>query len=267
MKDAIKALFKVFVPVKLQPKLRSIFERVYWFGFRYTCPFCNSRLRAFRPSGFEYSVLIERKVVGGGYRSTACCPVCCSLDRERLLYLYLLHKTDIFAKSQQVLHIAPEARLADILRNQSVVDYLTADLYSKDVMIEMDITNIQFPDNSFDAIICSHVLEHIIDDRKAMSELYRTLKAGGWAILQVPLSLSLAETYEDFSITTTAGRKEAFGQTDHVRIYAQDYKDRLEKAGFKINVFKWISEAENFGGRKNSFGLNEEESVFLARKT
>lgn len=239
---------------------------MYWFGSRYECPLCNSHLKTFLPFGFDFPVLSEKKVVGGGYRPYARCPVCGSLDRERLLYLYLLHKTDIFEKSQKVLHIAPEPDLADILRNQAVVDYLTADLYSKDVMIKMDITNIQFPDNFFDAIICNHVLEHIIDDRKAMSELYRTLKAGGWAILQVPLSLSLEKTYEDFSITTTAGREEAFGQMDHVRIYARDYKDRLEQAGFKVNVFKWVTEAEGFGGRKNRFSLVEEECVFHASK-
>jgi ubiquinone/menaquinone biosynthesis C-methylase UbiE len=130
----------------------------------------------------------------------------------------------------------------------------------------MDITNIPCPDNCFDAIICNHVLEHIIDDRQAMRELYRTLKSGSWAILQVPLSLSLHKTYEDFSITTTTGREEAFGQSDHVRIYANDYKDRLEQVGFKVKTFQWVTEDENFGGLKNRFGLNEEESVYVVSK-
>jgi hypothetical protein len=97
-----------------------------------------------------------------------------------------------------------------------------------------------------------------------MSELYRTLKPGGWAILQVPLSLTLKNTYEDASITTEAAREQAFGQNDHVRIYAADYKDRLTHAGFKVEVFKWVAEAESFGGRRNLFGLNEDESVFLS---
>ncbi len=266
MKDAIKAFLKVLVPVEWRPRLRATYNRVYYLGFRYTCPFCNSHLRTFRPFGFKLPVLKEKKVVGGSYRPNALCPVCGSRDRDRLLFLYLLHKTDIFEKPQKVLHVAPEPKVADTLRNQASVDYLTADLYSKNVMVRMDITNIQFPDSSFDTIICNHVLEHIIDDWKAMSELYRILKTGGWAILQVPLSLSLEKTYEDFSITTTTGREEAFGQGDHVRIYAKDYKDRLEHAGFKVDVFKWVTEAENFGGRKNRFGLNEEECLFLASK-
>jgi len=177
-----------------------------------------------------------------------------------------MYKTDILEKNTRLLHVAPEARMADILKAKTNIDYLTADICSKDVMLEMDITDISFPDNSFDAIICNHVLEHIIDDGKAISELYRILKPGGWAILQVPISLTLKKTYEDFSITTTENREEAFGQGDHVRIYAEDYQDRLMQYGFKVNVFKWFTEAEHFGGQQNLFGLNEEECVYFVSK-
>jgi ubiquinone/menaquinone biosynthesis C-methylase UbiE len=168
--------------------------------------------------------------------------------------------------STKLLHVAPEERVKEILSSKKNLDYLTADLHSKNVRIKMDITDIQFSDNSFDAIICNHVLEHIIDDRKAIAELHRVLKPEGWAILQVPMSLSLDRTFEDFSITTAKGREEAFGQHDHVRIYAVDYEARLSSAGFKVNVFKWIEEAESFGGHKNMFGLNEDECVYVARK-
>jgi ubiquinone/menaquinone biosynthesis C-methylase UbiE len=134
--------------------------------------------------------------VGGGYRQNAVCPI-------------------------------SEAAVENILRAKVNVDYLTADVAAKKVMVAMDITNIRFPDNSFDVIICNHVLEHVIDDGKAMSELYRILNPGGWAILQVPISLTLKNTHEDFSITTITGREQAFGQEDHVRIYAEDYQARL----------------------------------------
>lgn len=266
MKNAIQSFLKILRPVNLRPRLRATHRRIYYFGFKYKCPLCNSYLRKFLPVGIKLPVLKEKNVVGGGYRQTGLCPVCGSYDRERLVYLYLLNKTDIFKKPHKLLYIAPETKLRDILENQASVNCLTADLYSNNAMVQMNITDIQFPDNSFDAIICNHVLEHIIDDYKAMSELYRTLKSGGWAILQVPLSLSLITTYEDFSITTTSGREKAFGQMDHVRIYAKDYKDRLEKVGFNVNVFKWNTEAEKYGGGKNSFGLNEEENVYHANK-
>lgn len=168
----------------------------------------------------------------------------------------------------RLLHIAPEARLAAILRTKENIDYITGDISSrKKVMVEMDVTDIQFPNHSFDAIICCHVLEHVADDCKAMSELYRVLKPGGWAILQVPLSRTLRNTYEDFTITTTAGREEAFGQGDHVRIYAEEnYRDRLTRAGFKVNVFKWVTKAENFGGRRNIFALNKKEHIYCVTK-
>jgi SAM-dependent methyltransferase len=212
------------------------------------------------------AVLEEKQVVAGGKRQMCTCPVCGCYDRQRLLYLYLLNKTDVFEKPIKLLHVAPEVSVENILRAKSNVDYLTADLSGKGVMVQMDITNIQFPDSFFDAIICNHVLEHVVDDRKAMSELYRTLKPGGWAILQVPLSLSLKNTYEDFSITTEKGREDAFGQKDHVRVYAKDYQDRLAKTGFEVSVFKWVTEAERFGGRRNVFALNEQEWVHFVRK-
>ncbi len=266
MKKAIKASIKTAIPVKFQPRLRDIYARVIYFGVMYQCPFCHSHLRRFLPRGLKFSVLKEKEIIGGGYRENAICPVCGSVDRERLLYLYLLHKTDIFEKPKKLLHVAPEAKLAIELQSKDTIDYLSADISSKYVMVKMDITAIQYPDNSFDVIICNHVLEHIIDDGKAMSELYRTLKPGGWAILQVPISFKLKNTYEDFSITTENGREAAFGQGDHVRIYGEDYQDRLTQAGFIVNVFKWITKTENFGGRRNTFGLNEEERVYVVSK-
>lgn len=266
MKKAIEALLERLIPEKLRTRLGATFESLSCLRFRYRCPFCNSRLESFLPFGFTFPVLQEQRVVGGGYRENALCPTCGSLDRERLLYLYLLHKTDIFDKPTRLLHVAPEAKLADILRTKANIDYLTADNYAEDVMVKLDITDIGFPDDSFDAILCNHVLEHIINDRKAMSELYRTLKPGGWAILQVPISLTLKNTYEDFSIRTEKAREDAFGQKDHVRIYGEDYRDRLAQAGFQVNVFKWVAEAKNFGDRRNVFGLNKEESVYFVSK-
>jgi SAM-dependent methyltransferase len=188
------------------------------------------------------------------------------MDRERLVYLFIQHKTDAFAKQTKVLHVAPEPRLSEILRDQPTIKYLTADLHSGEVMVKMDITTIQFPDEQFDAIICNHVLEHVADDRKAMAELYRVLRPGGWAILQVPIALALDCTYEDFSITAPAAREAAFGQHDHVRIYASDYKDRLKAAGFKVKVFRWTSSVDEFGGSQNRFGLDPNEALYLVTK-
>jgi SAM-dependent methyltransferase len=234
--------------------------------FRYACPFCRSRFRDFLPSGLDIPVLRERRVVGGGRRRRALCPACGSLDRERLVYLFLRCRTDLFEGEKRVLHVAPEKRLAEILRSRDTLHYLTADLLSDDVMRRVDITHTDFPDDAFDVVICNHVLEHVVDDRKAMSELHRILKPGGWAVLQVPLSLILEKTHEDDTVTTVEGRERAFGQGDHVRIYGKDYTDRLADAGLRVEVFRWTSDPAEFGGPKNRYGLNEEESVFLVYK-
>jgi SAM-dependent methyltransferase len=219
------------------------------------------------PFGGKAPVLKEKRVVGGGYRLNSICPVCGSSDRERLIYLYLLHESNTFRRRCTVLHVAPEEQLQKILSCSSNVDYLTADLLSQHVMVRMDITRIPLPDNSFDVILCNHVLEFVADDHKAMAELCRVLKPGGWAILQVPISLGLERTVEDLSITTPQGREEAFGDKDALRIYACDYETRLARAGFHVEVFSWLAKPERFGGCKNKHCLIREERVHVARKS
>jgi Flp pilus assembly protein TadD/SAM-dependent methyltransferase len=258
------AAFEELIPKRLRPQIRRAFAEV---PFTYCCPFCDARLRMFLPHGFDFPVLKEKRVVGGGYRPNVLCVVCGSFDRERLVYLYLLQKTDLLRHSlRRVLHVAPERQLQHLLSTAANIDYYSADIAFHDVMVRVDITKIPFPDASFDVIVCNHVLEHIMDDRKAMRELHRVLKAGGWAILQVPVSLTLTATYGDPSITTRRARETAFGQHDHVRIYAtDDYVDRLSEAGFAVEVFNWAERPDEFGGVGNRFGLNTEESVYIAR--
>jgi len=256
----------MLIPGKFRPALKTAYLKARYWGFRYRCPLCKSRLRTFLPYGLDLPVLKEKRVVGGGYRLSSLCPCCGSLDRERLLYLYLLHKTDIFRNPLKVLHVAPEERVQRVLSRSPNLDYVTADIASPHVMARMDLTDIPFHESVFDAVICNHVLEFIPDDRKAMAELFRILKPGGWAILQVPISLALEKTSEDSSIATARGREEAFGDGGHVRIYAKDYEVRLVHAGFRVDAFRWLSDPGKFGGRENRFGLIEQECVYLARK-
>jgi len=126
----------------------------------------------------------------------------------------------MLAQGTKLLHVAPEPNLRTWLRSLPELDYVSADLDMVGNDLKLDLTDIALPDSSFHAIICNHVLEHIPDDAKAMSEITRVLKPGGWAILQTPISLSLSQTYEDFLITDPAERERAFGQNGHVRIYA-----------------------------------------------
>lgn len=174
-------------------------------------------------------------------RPNALCPRCGSLERHRLLWQYLKTQTNLFATPARLLHVAPEQLFYEIFSTYPTIEYVPCakfgegyeDKYPKGTQ-NIDITEIDLPDNSFDIIICSHVLEHIPDDLKAMQELYRVLKPKGWGILQVPLDTSRDVTYEDFSITDPREREKAFGQRDHVRIYGNDYIDRLASAGFQV---------------------------------
>jgi len=167
-------------------------------------------------------------------RQDALCLHCGSLERHRLLYIFLKERTDFFSKKpKKMLHIAPEPCL-EVLFKKTTEDYISADLYNPNAMVKMDIMNIQYGNETFDIIYCSHVLEHVSDDRKAMREFFRILKKEGWAILNVQVIRD--KTYEDPSITEPEEREKVFGQHDHVRAYGLDYVDRLREAGFSVEI-------------------------------
>ena len=194
------------------------------------CPCCGWRGKAFLPNGVEV-------------RPNARCPKCDSLERHRLYYLYL-KKQIPEGKALKILHFAPERILTRLFRSYPNVEYLSADIDPQKAMSREDITATSFADNSFDIIFCSHVLEHIEEDHKAMTELRRILKADGFAVLIVPIKDTfngrvIERTFEDFTIKSPAEREKVFGQADHVRIYGRDYKDRLEKAGFHVRIDKF----------------------------
>lgn len=187
-----------------------------------TCPIC-----AGEPAGFLSYGLPPRK--------NARCPSCGSLERHRLLWLFLQRETNFFDGSRKkVLHVAPEAVFEPRFAAAPGIDYRSADLHDPQVMERMDVTDIQHPPGSFDVIFCSHVLEHVEDDRRAMREFRRVLGDNGWAILLVPITAE--HTFEDPSVTDPGERLRLFGQSDHVRRYGPDYVERLEEAGFTVAV-------------------------------
>lgn len=195
---------------------------VFYFGKKVECPVCQAHFRKFLPYG--------RKS-----RPNALCPNCLALERHRLIWIYLKRRTTFFTEPHKMLHIAPELCFMPRFEAIGSLEYITGDLESPLAKIKMDIHEIPFEENTFDVVFCNHVLEHVNDDIKAMSEIRRVLKPGGWAILQVPFFFPLKDkTHEDFSITDPLEREKVFGQNDHVRMYGKDYPDRLKKAGFKV---------------------------------
>ena len=262
MLQTFKNILKLIVPEQYRADIKIFFKRFRYFGHFFYCPVCKSNVSHLQPLGYDIPVNHEKQIIGGGPRN-AMCPVCGSSDRERLLYLFIGQKTNLFSKKTKLLHLAPERNLKRIFSKKKNIDYLTADLDPINVMEAMDITQIKYPNNTFDAIICNHVLEHIPNDQKAMDELFRVLKPGGWAILQVPISGNLKETFEDFSVTSPESREKVFGQKDHVRIYAKDYTDRLTSSGFKVKDFHWETDPAFGGEQENKFVLYKKEIVYF----
>lgn len=225
---------------------------VFYRGKRVACPVCHHSFRSFLPYGRQA-------------RSNALCPHCLSLERHRMIWLFLQNETSFFEQPLQVLHIAPEACFIHRFEKLHAKGYLTADLESPLAKVKMDVHAIPFEDNRFDVVFCNHVLEHVADDRKAMSELYRVLVPGGFAILQIPLFYPLPETtFEDPSITTPAAREKAFGQSDHVRLYGKDYADRLRSAGFTVNEIKYAEQLPQ--AEVTKYALPLDEPVFYCIK-
>lgn len=185
-----------------------------------------------------------RKFLPYGYRSpreNVLSPSTLSLERHRLLWLWLERETDFFTKPSKVLHFAPEQAFYKRFRKSTHLDYTTTDLNSPLADVKADICNLPFKDNAYDIILCNHVLEHIPDDTKAMQELYRVLKPGGMAILQIPQDLNREVTFEDNSITDRDERAKIFGQYDHVRVYGRDYFDKLRSIGFKVEEINYTT--------------------------
>ena len=230
----------------------------------FTCPFCGHSSHYLWQLGHNDKVLTDNKVAGGGKRYAKCMS-CGSTDRDRLVYLYLRGHTDIFKKKDaRVLHIAPERCLRKVLKKQFESTYTAADKFTKGYWyardtVKMDITAISYPAATFDLIVCNHVLEHIEDDQKAISELARVLMPGGIAILQVPISLTNAETIENKAAISAEERKKAYGQFDHVRLYGQDYSARLALGGFTVSE-------EHIAHLYPQAALNPCEVVFVGSK-
>jgi len=226
----MKKLFKLTlntIPRPILIRLSYVARPILAFllkGTTFTDPIDGRSFKIFLPYGY------------GNQRNNVLSPSTLSLERHRLLWLYLNNETDFFTsfEKKKVLHFAPEQAFYKLFRNQKNIDYTTTDLFSPLADVKADICNLPFKDNSYDIIFCNHVLEHIPDDTKAMQELYRILKPGGMGIFQIPQDLSREFTFSDDSITNQKERAAIFGQYDHVRIYGRDYFDKLRNIGFKV---------------------------------
>ena len=198
-------------------------------------------------------------------RENALAPDSISLERHRLIWLYLKEKTNFFSDNLKFLHIAPEYCFIKLFKNQKNLDYTTADLNSPWADVKMDVHDIPFEDNSFDVIMCNHVLEHVQDDRKVMKEFYRVIKKGGWGIFQVPIDINREKTFDDPSITDPKEREKHYWQDDHVRLYGLDYGNILSEAGFEVVEDDYINTLDP--KLVERYALPKGEIIYFCKKT
>jgi len=232
----VSRIFKYFLNLIPRPWLISL---SYWVrplialflkGKRFIDPIDGKRFRKFLPYGYESP---REKVLS---------PSTLSLERHRLLWLFLRNKTKLFTKPLKLLHFAPEQAFYKRFRKQANLDYVTTDLNSPLADVKADICKLPFENDAFDVILCNHVLEHIPDDTQAMKELFRVLRPGGWGVFQIPQDVKRDKTFEDNTITDKKERAKIFGQYDHVRIYGLDYFDKLRSIGFIVEAVDYTTQ-------------------------
>lgn len=271
MKKQTKNLINKFFP----KFLINIFKYFYhWYlriifplfnrGKNFYCPICDRYFGKLVSDGLDLPIFKEKQIVGGGFYKNALCPVCLSDQRERLAYLYLKNKTNIFNSNLKVLHIAPERNIKKKLQENKKIDYTSFDKVSDWADLKGDVMNMSFENDSFDVVICNHVLEHVDDDIKAISEIYRILKPNGWAMLQVPIALDLDTKFEDYNIKTEKDREKFYAQKDHQRLYGKDYDNILENLGFKVDIVDL--QAEIGQDSIKNYVLFENEKIYIANK-
>ncbi len=256
----MKKIYKFLLnrlPRPLLIRLSYPFKKVapiLYKGNKVECPVCERSFSKFLSYGSDVA-----------HRENVLCPYDLTLERHRLMWLYLKDHSDFFSKENlNVLHIAPEQCFHKRFKQQKNLNYLTGDLVSPIADMHFDLHDIPLEDNRFDVIFCNHVMEHVEDPIQCMKELHRVMKHGGWAIMQVPQDFSRAETYEDSSITTPEEREKYFWQKDHVRLFGRDYPQWLERAGFKVDVF---DKESNIGPEMlERYRLSKEEVLYIARK-
>jgi len=220
----IKLILKIF-PRTFLIKFSFIFQPLLSLllkGNKFTDPIDGKSFRKFLSYGYNK------------LRKNALSPSTLSLERHRLLWLYLINETVLFERKVKLLHFAPEQAFYTRFKKLNNIQYDSIDINSPLAKIKADICDLPIKDNTYDFILCNHVLEHIPDDSKAMKELFRVLKPGGYGIFQIPQDLNRETTFEDNTITDKAERAKIFGQYDHVRVYGRDYFDKLRSIGFKV---------------------------------
>jgi SAM-dependent methyltransferase len=253
----------------LPQPVRFALRRAAFAGTAVTCPLCGHGVRGYGPNGGGPAVLDRRRVVGGMRRAATACPVCRGMDRTRLMMLALQRELGAGSRPLRVLHTAPDFGLYLWLNRQPGVTQVCADIDRRRYrhipgLIELNLERTGLPDAGFDAVLSSHVLEHVPDDRAAFAEIRRILRPGGTALLLAPFALDGAGTDEDPAVTDPAERTRRFGQWDHVRLYDRDdFVARMAAAGLAARLWDPFAAAP---AEAAALGLNRDELLPMGRR-
>lgn len=233
-------------------ELALALRALLFVGQKYVCPCCGRKLRAFTRGGVSLRV-----------RPLGYCPRCNSKARHRRIWLFLEHKTNLFTDRLHLLYVSPNYSFSRRFARMPNLSYVGLDYRDRlNTHIKANPAATPLCSNTFDAIVCVHVLEHLQDDRQAIRELYRVLKPGGWAVISVPIRLD-QKTFEDPTITSPAERERAFGETVHVRFYGYDLIDRLKGGGFQVRLYPGKDIEQPI---REKYALRDDENIFYCSK-
>ena len=253
---------KIIISIATRLIPRNYLQHVSHFFLRILSLFMRGNKFEDPINGKKYNMLLPYGRLKS--RENALAPDSMSLERHRLMWLFLQQKTNFFTEKLKFLHVAPEFCFINLFKKMENLQYITGDLISPWADVKMDVHDIPFNDNEFDVVICNHVLEHVKDDKKVMEEFYRVMKKGGWGIFQVPIDANNKQTIEDPSVTDPKDRERLYWQSDHLRLYGLDYSKRLQKAGFKVTESNFINELEQ--ELVNKYALPKDEIIYFCEK-
>ena len=253
----IKRIYKKIVPEKRRLKNRILLHKltsIFYRGNHFECNCCGKSFKKFKPKGNSY------------LRPNAICPFCDSLERERLLLFYLQQETDIFTARKSLLHFAPEEQMKKIFKRTPNLLYTNVDLNPSFADEQADITDLQYQDESFDYIICAHVLGHVPDESKAIRELFRVLKDDGMAFILTLIDWNNPHTFESENIQTSEERLQHYTESDLARLHGADFATRIEKEGFHVDTIDYRTHFDEKACKRYSLGDGNREIIFRCTK-
>ena len=262
----LKRIYKKLIPEKQRINNRLFVAKitsVFYRGNKFSCNVCGKNFRKFKS---KINLEVRKKEISLSFRENAQCPFCGSLEITRLLLFYLRNKTNIFSQKLSVLHFAPEFGLKSLFKKTKTLTYVNGDYNLANADQQIDAMDIPYPDETFDYVICSHVLEYVQDDFKAMQEIRRVLKPDGIALILSLVDWNNPQTRGTEAIRAAIKRFKLSSAYDSERFYGTDFSDRLRNNGFQVEMIDYLSDFSEEVQQKYSLGSRDDAVIFRCVK-